>query len=482
MSTSFTNIGNIHADNKNNDKALEYYFMSLEIDEKLNDKNRIAQDYFNIAICYDEKGEDEKAFDFFNKSLKIYEVEEDKAGVAAVLGSFGTYYTKKGDYNKAIENYFKALALKEEIGDKHGIALAYHDIGNLYIKQKRFPEAKKKLLLSLDISKEIESKPFILKAYRSLSTCDSIQGNFKSAYEFHHLYSVIKDSIYNQESNKAMTEMSTKYETEKKEQQIKLLNKDKEIQAAIAAAENRRNKIIIFSISSILLLVFGFALFANRQKNIIKKEKKRSDELLLNILPYETAEELKLNGHAEPRQFDMVTVLFTDFKGFTQIAENMSAKELVGELDFVFKKFDEIIAKYPIEKIKTIGDAYMCAGGLPTPNTTNSIDVTRAAVEIQQFIQSYNVKQTSAGKPVFEIRIGIHTGPIVAGIVGIKKFSYDIWGDTVNTASRMESSGEAGKINVSGSTYQLIKEHFKCEFRGKISAKNKGEIDMYFVS
>ena len=212
--------------------------------------------------------------------------------------------------------------------------------------------------------------------------------------------------------------------------------------------------------------------------------------MLLNILPSETAEELKLTGHAELKQFDMVTVLFTDFKGFTQIAEKMSAKELVGELNFLFSKFDEIIAKYPIEKIKTIGDAYMCAGGLPVANTTNAIDVILAALEIQEYMKNrlrstvYGLQLNDNSKQEtvnWELRIGIHTGPIVAGIVGIKKFAYDIWGDTVNTASRMESSGEAGKVNISGSTYELVKDKFNCTYRGKVQAKNKGEIEMYFV-
>jgi class 3 adenylate cyclase len=163
----------------------------------------------------------------------------------------------------------------------------------------------------------------------------------------------------------------------------------------------------------------------------------------------------------------------------------MSAKELVGELDFLFKKFDEIISIYPIEKIKTIGDAYMCAGGLPVSNISNAMDVTLAALDIQKFMAEHNLQQKENNKPIFQIRIGIHTGPIVAGIVGIKKFAYDIWGDTVNTASRMESSGEAGIVNISETTYKYLSEmnnqSLRFTFRGKIQAKNKEDIEMYFV-
>lgn len=210
-------------------------------------------------------------------------------------------------------------------------------------------------------------------------------------------------------------------------------------------------------------------------------EKKKSDDLLINILPEEVANELKAKGNAAAKQFGEVTVMFTDFKDFTQITEHLSPTDLVNEIDTCFKAFDNIIGKYNIEKIKTIGDSYMCVGGLPVANTTNAIDMVRAALEIQQFMLEYLQVQKNEGRIVFEMRIGIHTGPVIAGIVGIKKFAYDIWGDTVNIASRMESSGVAGKVNISGTTYELVKDQFTCVYRGKISAKNKGDIDMYFV-
>lgn len=213
----------------------------------------------------------------------------------------------------------------------------------------------------------------------------------------------------------------------------------------------------------------------------LRIEKQKSDNLLLNILPSEVAEELKQKGKADAKQFDQITVMFTDFKGFTQISEKLSPAELVAEIDHCFKAFDDIIGRYNIEKIKTIGDSYMCAGGLPVPNSTHAGDVVKASRDILEFISTQNAERKKNGKEPFEIRIGIHSGPAVAGIVGVKKFAYDIWGDTVNIASRMESSGEAGKINISGTTYDLIKDKFTCTHRGKIQAKNKGEIDMYFV-
>lgn len=218
-----------------------------------------------------------------------------------------------------------------------------------------------------------------------------------------------------------------------------------------------------------------------KQRNKIKAAKQRSDDLLLNFLPSEVAEELKEKGSAEARQFDEVTVMFTDFKDFTKVAGQLSPSALVQEIDTCFKEFDRITGKYGIEKIKTIGDSYMCAGGLPQADPDHAVKVVNAALDIQAFMQHYQAERKREGKEVFDIRIGIHTGPVVAGIVGVKKFAYDIWGDTVNIASRMESSGEAGKVNISGTTYQLVKDRFRCLHRGKVLAKNKGEIDMYFV-
>lgn len=226
--------------------------------------------------------------------------------------------------------------------------------------------------------------------------------------------------------------------------------------------------------SLIFLMVYYFV----GKKNFFQA---RSEALLLNILPQEIAEELKVKGIAEAKHFDHVTVMFTDFKNFTQISEKLSPSELVAEIDTCFKAFDIITDKYNLEKIKTIGDSYMAAGGLPAPNKTNAADAVNASIEIQKFMHRHTRQKIREGKEVFELRIGIHTGPVVAGIVGVKKFAYDIWGDTVNIASRMESSGEAGKINISGSTYDLVKDKFTCTHRGKIQAKNKGEIDMYFV-
>jgi len=228
-------------------------------------------------------------------------------------------------------------------------------------------------------------------------------------------------------------------------------------------------------------------LIEKRQKQL-KDEKARTDALLLNILPAPIAEELRTDKKVTPRYYKMVTVMFTDFKGFTTIASEMSPGEIVRELDNCFIAFDQIIENYEksvgrkcVEKIKTIGDGYMCAGGVPIENDTNPHDIVKVALAFVQWMEKRKQEKINKNEPYFEIRIGINTGPVVAGVVGKKKFAYDIWGDAVNLASRMESTGEAGKVNISGNTYRYIKDQFFFTHRGKISAKNKGEIDMYFV-
>jgi class 3 adenylate cyclase len=210
-------------------------------------------------------------------------------------------------------------------------------------------------------------------------------------------------------------------------------------------------------------------------------EKRKSDELLLNILPAEIAEELREKGSSKARRFPSVTVMFTDFKDFTRLSELLTPEQLVSEIDYCYRQFDMVIEKHGLEKIKTMGDAYICAGGLPAMNFSHPEDAVGAALDIRDFMNQYKSERSGRNESFFEIRIGLHTGPVVAGIVGSKKFAYDIWGDTVNLAARMENSGEIGKVNISDSTYQMIKDKFTCTRRGKIEAKNKGEIDMYFV-
>lgn len=216
------------------------------------------------------------------------------------------------------------------------------------------------------------------------------------------------------------------------------------------------------------------------QKKLIEEEQEKSERLLLNILPFEVARQLKSKGKAGTRYYRHVTVLFTDFKDFSKNTRELEPKDLVAILDEFFAKFDEITGKHYLEKIKTIGDAYMCAGGLPLRNKSNPVDAVLAGLEIQDFMQKLK-KFPKPGIPAWELRIGIHTGPVVAGVVGRKKFAYDIWSETVNAAARMENLGDINRVNISETTFQYVEDYFECENKGKVNAKNVGEMNMYIV-
>ncbi len=465
---SYNNIGLIYNEQGNYPEALKNYYLSLKIMEEMGNKNGIALSYNNIGIIYDEQGNYPDALKNYFLSLKIKEELVDKSGIALLYNNIGKVCQQQGHYPEALKNHFLSLKIKEEIGDKDGISSSYNNIGEVYEKQGNLQEALKYETMGLSLALEIGAKDRIELAYQELAVIDSAMGNYKGALVHYKLYTQVKDSMFNMENQKKISQL----ENAKKQvaDSVKMADEKQ-----LYAIEIKRQKQLKYGFIIGFALVMFFSL-------LIIKEKRRSDKLLLNILPTDVAKELKDKGSAEARDYQEVSVMFTDFKDFTKISEKMTPSELVKEIDFCFSAFDNIIHKHGIEKIKTIGDAYMCAGGLPVANKTHAEDTVKAAIEIRDFMANLNKEKLAKGELPFEIRIGINTGPVVAGIVGVKKFAYDIWGDTVNLASRMESSGEAGKVNISGSTYELVKDKFTCSHRGKIQTKNKGEVDMYFVS
>ncbi len=258
---------------------------------------------------------------------------------------------------------------------------------------------------------------------------------------------------------------------------------------ALQEAASSRNFNYAIMIGLLLLAAASLVSFVRARQNtkvlaeknkIIEQERERSENLLLNILPSLVAEELKRKGRTEARYFEDASVLFADFVGFSQIAEQLTPQQLVSELDTCFQEFDRIMAENGLEKIKTIGDAYMCAGGL-NGGGAQLRDMVHAAKAMQAWLFEWNAERQQQGLPRFDARVGIHCGPVVAGVVGSKKFAFDIWGDTVNIAARIEQASEGGRINISGEAFAVIQNFFPCKYRGKIPAKNKGDIDMYFV-
>jgi class 3 adenylate cyclase len=483
------NIGNVYLQQGDYDSALEYYLKASKLNKEIGNKSALAINLGNIGTVFGIQLKYDNCIGYFVDALKIYEELQDRSGIARTSLSLGNVYQGLLAYDKALEYYFKALAIVKEFGVNNLIATGYVNIGKIYLsmasdtnksqlnilmngnKKNTLEKAKAYIDSAIVEFNKIGDLSALYQSYESLSNVQSVMGDKTAALESYKKFVLFKDSVFNLEKDKKLTQTAMQYEFDKKEAITKAEN-EKELEKQ----KLMRNGFIV---GTILFLMLALAIFIGLKKT--SKEKKKSEELLLNILPAEVADELKNTGEAKAKSFTMVTVMFTDFKGFTYVSEKVSAELLVAEIHFCFSAFDKIIQKYKIEKIKTIGDAYLCASGLPVSSYSHATDMVRAAIEIKEFIQKRKIEKEAKGEVPFEIRIGLHTGPVVAGIVGIKKYAYDIWGDTVNIAARMEQNSEAGKINISGSTYELVKDNFNCMHRGKIDAKNKGMIDMYFV-
>jgi class 3 adenylate cyclase/Tfp pilus assembly protein PilF len=484
IATALVNIGAVYYNKEGtHDQALQYYLKALPLSEELGDQDAIGTSAVNTGEIYLSKGDDKSALLYFKKALKAYKKSEN-GNVPYALYNIGRVYTKRKEFLTAINYQQEAFSLAKTLNRKKEMAQALLGLADAYVNQGDNNAAISAFLKAQDIAKEIRANYELKNAYEGLAGLYQKVSDYKNAFRYQTLFTAIKDTLYNAEMDKRIQAKTLNFDLEKKQGEVDLLTKDK----ALQELDLKRQKTIrnAISVTGILLLLLAIGLYKNyryvrKTQKIIENEKDKSDKLLLNILPFETAEELKEKGSATPKQYEMVSVLFTDFKGFTSIAEKHTPQELVEELNQCFLEFDFIIDKYKLEKIKTIGDSYMCAGGIPVANLSNPIDAVRAGLEIQAYMERLKAERIANGEDFWELRVGINTGKVIAGVVGKNKFAYDIWGDAVNVASRMESSGAPGKVNISGDTYQLVKDIFTCEYRGKVKAKNKGEIDMYFV-
>ncbi|MFT5823755.1 MAG: adenylate cyclase [Crocinitomix sp.] len=481
------NIGLVYADQNNYTEALVYYERSLKINKEIDNKQEIVNCLTNIGLAYADQGKQTEALDYYRRGLKIGEEIGAKGRLALLLNNIGLIHADQNNYTLAMDYYQRSLTIREEIGDKNGIAASSGNIGLIYKEQGRYNDAIFECLKSLNISEDIGSLGQQKTACSCLYEAYKNLGKSTDALAYHEQMFVLKDSLNSQETSKELLQME--FQKEVLADSIATAEETRLVKEAHQKEVRKKNRARnIFAGVGILALLLAGAFygrwrFVRKSRAIIEKEKDRSENLLLNILPADIAEELKEKGRADARDFDLASILFTDFKGFTAASEKLSAQELVAEINTCFEAFDSITGKYAIEKIKTIGDAYMAAGGLPNPSGNSVKRTVLAALEMQAFIVNRHAKLENMGLPSFEMRAGIHTGPVVAGIVGIKKFAYDIWGDTVNTASRMESSGDIGKVNISKATYEYLRNDpdFTFESRGKVQAKGKGEIEIWFI-
>jgi len=524
------NMGFIEQKFGNTDRALNYFLETLKERESmgLKDVDHVVL-LINIGVSYKNIGKPRESKNYFERALNAaqknknteleaeiynlisvsYLAEDDlynatiynKNGLVLMNGNYPNVemdlylsashiYEKLLEYDIALDYYKKYLNLKDSLDSENKLnqeallqqqlyvektekevqaLVAKGEIKDYQLNQLKLESENKDVLLQ-NQSQALQLKKGELEQLKKEKEIEEQRTEIKQR-EVEEVKQ--KNEILNLE-NEAQTLAS---ETKALESEAKI--KDLEI---LRRRSINRNLIIIVFLTILVMILALFAVFKIRKSSkTIQLEKAKSDKLLLNILPKSTAEELKSLGQSLPRSYNSATVLFTDFKGFTQITEKMLPENLVENLGVFFIGFDSIMKKFGLEKIKTIGDAYMCAAGIPEPLKQAEINTVLAAKEMLKLTEDLNRVKRKEGLETWEIRIGINTGPVVAGVIGSHKFQYDVWGDTVNLAARMESSGSPGKINISESTYQKIKDKINCTYRGEIEAKNKGKVKMYFV-
>ncbi|NNC84122.1 MAG: tetratricopeptide repeat protein [Flavobacteriales bacterium] len=498
-----TNIGALYGENElTYDKAIEFDLRALAMGEKLKDANTIGTIASNLGEIYTAQAQiirnkagqgvesiereefeaamkeademDSLALAYFYESWTAFAGTENET---YALRGIGKAYMNQGRFDEALSHQRRALALADNLDAKMDVAQSNRAIGDVYYNMGEYESALEHYHIALDLAEELSLKQDLEDIYRSLADTYLEMEDFDEAYTYQALLTDIRDTLYRTEMNQRLDGLLFERDMDKRQAELALVEEQRERQKLEKHAFQAGLGFIVV-IAFILLRMYFTKVRTNK---LLDKQKDQIETLLLNTLPADVVKELNEHGESKPKDYQMVSVLFTDFKGFSSLASQLTPHELIDELTMYFTAFDEIMEELGVEKIKTIGDAYMCAAGVPKPDPDNAVKMVQAALKIQEFMARAKEDRIKRGLPPWELRVGIHTGPIVAGVVGIKKYAYDIWGDTVNVASRMESNGEAGRINISEATYQLVKHQYECEHRGKIHAKNIGEIDMYFI-
>ncbi len=474
------NIGAVYGDLKNYDKALLSYMHSLEIKQKLDDKSGIASTLHNIGRAYDNLQEYDKALEYYERAVILKKQLNNQYSLAITLNNIGKVYSEQNKFERALTYFEEALQIEKAVGDKFGEANTLNNMGDSYLQLEELDKAEQNLFQALSIALDIKAKYIIEACYVYLSKLYERKGKPAIALDYHQKMFDINQEIFNEQVRDKIAMLQTRYETEKKDQEIELLVKERNInELTIEKQQNLRNFLIVLIFLVIIIAIIMYVSYRQKRRDnlIIAQEKEKSDNLLMNIFPLRIANDLKETGATEPELFKDVTVYFSDIVGFTVASARLTPKKLIDELNEIFTAFDEIIEKYECERIKTIGDAYLAVGGMNRSNTSPAINIVRAALAHLEYLK----KRNGSSDIKWQIRMGVHTGDVIGGVVGIKKYIYDVFGDTINLAARMEQYSDALKINISEDTYQYIKDSFRCIERDGIVVKGKGVMKMYFV-
>jgi adenylate cyclase len=491
MAELYNNIGSIHHYEHEYAKAAWYYHRSLDLRQRKGGPRDLAKLYNNLGSLYEEQGKVDSALMRLRQALTIWQQQGDSGWAAVTYSNMAECHLRVNGLDSARFFLERSLAIRRKRQKRLVTAHILSRLGHVEMLAGRSKVGLPYCQEALAIAEELQLSMEERNACDCLYRIHEALGHPEMALDFFKRSVAIRDSLFSTEQARAITriEMGHLFDQQQLADSLRTAKDRMKVELAYMDGINRvRNTRNLFIFWSALVVVAAIGLwsrlrYVRRSQRLLKQERDRNEELLHNILPRSVADELLANGRAEAREHEHATILFTDFHDFTAFSEKVSATELVATIDTCFSAFDDILERHGVEKIKTVGDAYVAAGGVPDPSRCGPECVVRAALAMQAFMDKHRREQLARGLPILTMRVGIHTGPVVAGVVGRRKFAYDIWGDTVNTAARLESSGEVGKVNISGSTYALVRHLADLRFiqRGLVHAKGKGLMEMYYV-
>ncbi|MBL7810904.1 MAG: hypothetical protein JNL57_01655 [Bacteroidetes bacterium] len=473
LSRGLMGMGLIHYQQERWKTAFELFNRSLNLSRNMDDRKRVARQLYLCGLCQGKIDNLAASLSLLDSAERIYaqfnaadELHEVAAGKAYALRKSGRNAEAEQLYRNVLTDY-QSGKWNEELG----MVVCRTGLGEIAFAQGRINQALEQALAAeKHLAADKYGSWISRELYSLLFRIQQKLGNYQAALAYNLKYQELQNVAHNWEAGVLAIEQQTLHDFEK-QRSLREARYENEL------TSQRRTRSGLGVIAIVLLLSMIAVFVAYRA---VSRQRKMSEKLLLNILPEETARELKTHGAAIPKLHKTVAIVFADIKDFTHIAENMAPEKLVKRLDQVFSIFDDIMLVHGLEKIKTIGDAYMAVAGLNKDSGNPCLAAVAASEDMLKAVEELNKAHVS-GEAVFQFRIGIHTGPVISGVVGKKKYSYDIWGDTVNVAARMEQNSHPGRINISGDTWLQVKDKYKCSHRGKIPAKNKGEIDMYYV-
>lgn len=527
MAAAYNNIGNVYYYQGDYPRALKYFVASSELEEMIGNRKGLAASKLNIGSIYGEQKEPARALENFHRALQIYRSLGDSTGmgnscvnvgaaymaldsfdaartyleqgvdflqnttannnVIVAYGDLARIHLEEGNPERAFSYFQLCEDMLESTSDRLQLAKLYISRGGAHLKLRRYNRARDDCSGALGIAEQIGALPEMQDACECLYHAHKGLGQNERALTFFERSVALNDSL-------ARDETRTQLQIMEFRQQVASDSIEREQEKRVVEAEHarqvermnrRRNVYVAMGLALLVLSVVLYRTVRRTQRSMrqIEGEKSRTDKLLLSVLPEPVANELLTTGKVDAREFEGVTVLFTDFVGFTEAVKDVPGMVLVNELNEIFRAFDEIVARHGIQKIKTVGDAYMAAGGLPVSSTETVKRTVDAALEMQTFIEHYRTTRSGSANPTFHMRAGVHKGPVTAGIVGQHNFQFDIWGTTVNIASRLETHSTQGRVNISREIYDVIAAdpHYRFVARGRQAVKGAGEMEMWFV-